>query len=161
MSAPRAGFVSTIPTWLIALWLGAAVFFAAVVAPTAFEMFPAPAQAGALVGRLLPPLFVAGMVVAAAVLVLEMRTWRAGRVRRSAAAGVMLASCAVAQFVIPSRIADVRREAGGPVSALPRDDARRRAFGRLHAMSVAALAAAMIAALAAAPQSRGPSAVRG
>jgi len=51
---------------VLGLWLGAALFFAAAVAPAAFDLFEA-TLAGALVGRLLPPVFVAGIVAGLAV----------------------------------------------------------------------------------------------
>jgi hypothetical protein len=65
----------------------------------------------------------------------------------------MLIACAIAQFIIGGQIDRLRDAAGVPVAALGRDDPRRVAFGRLHALSVAALGAAMVAAGAAAARS--------
>ena len=150
MNRLRADVVSFVETCVLALWLGAALFFAAVVAPAAFEVLPAPALAGALVGRVLPTLFVTGIVVALLILALEIRAPRRGGRLRATGAGVMLIACAVAQFVIGGQIQRLRSVAGSPIGALSRDDPRRVAFGRLHALSIAALGAAMIAAAAAA-----------
>jgi hypothetical protein len=146
MNRSRADVVSFVETCVLVLWLGAALFFAAVVAPAAFTVLPTTTLAGALVGRVLPTLFVTGIVAALLVLGLEIGAPRpAGRVR-AVGAGVMLIACAVAQFVIGSRIEQLRAVAGSPIGTLSRDDPRRTAFGRLHALSVAALGVAMIAA---------------
>ncbi len=160
MTGPGAGPISLVETWLLTLWLGAALFFAAVVAPAAFAVLPDSSLAGALVGRLLPPLFASGVAVGLAILAIELHWRRAGSRRRGSAASVMLAACAIAQFVIGGQIDRLRTVAGRPIAALERDDPRRVAFARLHALSVAALGAAMIAAAAAAAASRVPSAAR-
>jgi len=51
---------------LLSAWLGAGVLFATVVAPAAFAVLPSRALAGALVGRVLPVIFVSGIVAAVA-----------------------------------------------------------------------------------------------
>jgi len=48
---------------LLAAWLGAAIFFSVVVAQAAFAVLPTRTLAGALVGRILPVLFFAGMIL--------------------------------------------------------------------------------------------------
>jgi uncharacterized protein DUF4149 len=154
VSRSGAGLAAFVETCLLALWLGAALFFAAAVAPAAFAVAPTSSVAGALIGRLLPPLFVSGMVVGLAIVAIELRWRRAGSRLRASAGGVMLAACAVAQFVLGGQIDRLRAVAGPPIGALRRDDPRRVAFGRLHALSVAALGAAMIAAATAAAGSR-------
>jgi hypothetical protein len=139
---------------MLALWVGAALFFAAIVAPAAFAVLPTPGLAGMLVGRVLPSLFISGLVVAAVILGLEIRAPRPGGRLRGVGAGVMLTACAVAQFVIGSRIERLRIADSRPIAALSQNDPRRVAFGRLHGLSVAALGAAMIAAAAAAVGAR-------
>lgn len=138
----RAGVVAL----LLSAWLGAAALLAAVVAPAAFAVLPSRTLAGALVGRVLPVVFVAGLLVALAGLWLD--TPDAGRLLRVRRAALIVAavSCAAAQFVVGPRIERVRKEIGGPVEQLPASDPRRVAFGRLHAASVAWLGLAMIAA---------------
>jgi uncharacterized membrane protein len=150
----RTGVVTFLEICLLALWLGASLFFAAVVAPAAFDVLPTPGLAGALVGRTLPWLFISGLIVGAVVMALEIRAPRPGGRVRAVGAGVMLLACAIAQFVIGRQIERLRREAGTPIGALSQEDPRRRAFGRLHALSVAALGMAMVAAVAAAVASR-------
>jgi hypothetical protein len=131
---------------LLAAWLGAALLVAAVVAPSAFAVLPSRALAGALVGRVLPVMFVAGVVVAAAAAILgHVPAARFGGARLACAA-IAAVACAVAQFGIAPRIARLRAEIGPSLDALPVGDARRVAFGKLHAFSVAWLGAAMLAA---------------
>ncbi|MGH2898307.1 MAG: DUF4149 domain-containing protein, partial [Solirubrobacteraceae bacterium] len=122
----------------LTLWLGAAAFLSAVVAPSLFAVLPSRTLAGAVVGLTLPVIYYAGIVVGAAVAGMQVVargrwSWRG----RETLALVMLASCAVAQFVVTPRIARVRTEINGPIESLPLDDARRVAFGRLHGVSVA------------------------
>ena len=132
---------------LLSAWLGAAVLVATVVAPAAFAVLPTRTLAGALVGRVLPVLFIAGLVVALASLWLDSGDrGRAIRVRRAMLV-VAAVSCAAAQFVVAPRIERVRKEIDGPVEQLSPGDPRRIAFGRLHAASVAWLGLAMVAAV--------------
>jgi hypothetical protein len=145
VSAARRRAASIAEVVLLASWLGAALFFAAGVAPSAFDLLDV-ALAGALVGRLLPPLFVAGIVTGVAVLATELAWPRRGRVLRACAGGVVVAACAVSQFVLGARIEQLRRAVERPISQLAPDDARRAEFGRLHGLSVAALGAAMVGA---------------
>ena len=155
MTQPRTDVATFVETCLLALWLGAALFFAAIVAPTAFDVLPTPGLAGALVGGVLPSLFVGGMVIAAVILGLELRAPRAGGRMRATGAGVMLTACVLAHFVIGGQIERIRSASAEPIGALARDDPRRVAFGRLHALSVGALGAAMVAAAIAAVGARG------
>jgi hypothetical protein len=135
----------------LVVWIGAALFFSAAVAPALFAVLPSRALAGDVVGRLLPPIYYSGIVVGLLVMVTQWRandgwTWRG----REAAAFVTVISCAVAQLFIAPRIQRVRAEIPGPIEVLAADDPRRLAFGRLHGASVAWLGVAMLAALIAA-----------
>lgn len=133
---------------LVALWLGAAAIVSSVVAPAAFDVLPSRSLAGALVGRVLPVVFYAGMVLGAALVLLEglAGDWASGR---SISGAVALVACVVAQLVIGARIAAVRASIPGAIEALSPDDPRRIAFGRLHGFSVAWLGLAILAALVA------------
>jgi hypothetical protein len=129
---------------LLSAWLGAGILFATVVAPAAFAVLPSRTLAGALVGKVLPTVFIAGMVVAILAAVLDHgAVGRASRVRRVALVVVAI-SCGLAQFVVGPRIERVRGEIGGPVEQLAPSDPRRAEFGRLHAISVAWLGLAML-----------------
>ena len=134
-------------TVLLSVWLGAAVLLAAVVAPAAFAVLPSRTLAGALVGRVLPVVFIAGLVVTLASLGLDSGDWGRWSSGRRAMLVVAAISCAAAQFAVGPRIERVRTDIGGPVEQLPPDDPRRIAFGRLHAASVAWLGLAMVAAV--------------
>ena len=131
---------------LLALWIGAAAFFAAVVAPASFAVLPTRELAGALVGRALPVLFLLGITTG--LLVLAVEGGGVGRRRRTArriAAAAIAVACAVAQFGIAPRIAAIRERLTTPLASLPTDDPQRVAFGRLHMQSVAWLGVAMLA----------------
>src|SRR5437899_2098491 len=67
---------------LLALWLGAGIVVSAVVAPAAFAVLPTRTLAGALVGRVLPVIFLSGIAVGAVVIALA----KGSRVRRIAGA---------------------------------------------------------------------------
>jgi hypothetical protein len=134
---------------LLAAWIGAAALVAAVVAPAAFAVLPTRALAGALVGRVLPVVFVAGLVAGLGAAVLG---WSAGAgFGRARLVLPLLAAalCAAAQFGVGPRIQRVRAQIGPSVEALPPTDPLRREFGRLHGVSVALMGAGMLAAGAA------------
>ena len=130
---------------LLAAWLGAVLFFAAIVAPAAFEVLPERASAGALVGRTLPALFVAGMAAGAFVTIRAVLK-RSGAAR-TLAGGVLVLGCAVSHLVIGARITTLRQAIGPSLDALAQADPRRAMFGRLHALSVAGLGVATVAAV--------------
>jgi hypothetical protein len=138
----RLGAVEVI---LLAAWLGAAILVAAVVAPAAFRVLPSRALAGAVVGEVLPVIFVSGIVLAVIAAAIEARSM-ARPVARFAPLVVMLVACVIAQFVIGPKIEAVRASIGGAVDALDAADPRRLQFGRLHAYSVIWMAIAMLSA---------------
>jgi hypothetical protein len=139
---------SVLQVVMLAFWLGGAALFTMGVAPAVFAVLPTRALAGAVVGRVLPAIFYWGMLTGLAVIVWERGAghgWRwAGR---ETASLVIIVSCAVAQLIVSPRIEAIRREIGGSLDSLPTDDARRVAFGRLHAISVAWLGIAMLAGI--------------
>ena len=131
----------------MALWLGGAVLFSAVMAPAAFAVLPTRTLAGELVGRVLPVVFYAGIVVGVLVLALDIADAEEVRWSTTSVGGAVVAvACAAAQFIVGSRIAQLRSRISGPVDALPPGDSLRVAFGRLHGVSVALLGVAMLAA---------------
>jgi len=130
---------------LLAAWLGAAILVAAVVAPAAFRVLPTRTLAGAVVGEVLPVIFVSGIVVAAISALVEPRNG-ARAVVRFAPLVVVVVACIVAQFVIGPRIEAVRASIAGAVDALDATDPRRVQFGKLHAFSVLWMGVAMLGA---------------
>ena len=135
---------------LLAMWLGAATVVATSVAPAAFAVLPTRALAGALVGRVLPAIFITGIALglAAAALAWSERPAPWALTRVVASLGVA-AACGVAQWVIGPRIARLREAIGPSVEALAASDPQRIAFGRLHGLSVLAMGIGMVAALVA------------
>ena len=133
-------------TLLLAVWIGAALLFALVVAPAAFAVLPSRILAGALVGRVLPVIFYGGVVIGSLIVILDLLS-RTGGWARTAAGALAALACAVAQLVVGTRIDRLREAIGGPLDALAGDDPRRLAFGKLHAISVGWLGIAMLAAV--------------
>ena len=134
----------------LAFWLGAAAFFSIAVAPALFAVLPSRSLAGEVVGRLLPTIFYAGIVIGAVVAGTQIRSRGGWRWRgREGAAAFMVGACAIAQLVVAPRIERLRSEIAGPIEMLAVDDARRVAFGRLHGASVAWLGLAMLAGVVA------------
>ena len=127
---------------LTAMWLGAALLLAVSVAPAAFDVLPSRSLAGALVGRVLPAVFVSGIAVA---VVSSLAMGRA-KLARLVPPAVVAIACSIAQFWLGPRVAKLRADIGVAVDSLPIDDPQRVLFGRLHALSVAYLGAAMIGA---------------
>ena len=128
---------------LLSAWGGASLLTIAVVAPGAFRALPSRGLAGAVVGEVLPTIFVSGLVIGVAVALLAGR----GGAGRGATLASLAATgaCAVAQFGINPRIFRLRQMAGGTIDAWAQDDPRRVMFGVLHGYSIGALAVAMLA----------------
>lgn len=141
---PRAA-VSIAELALVCAWLGAALLFAAAVAPAAFAVLPSRTMAGLIVGRVLPTIFYSGIVVGIVMIVVEGTRGSGWGSPRSIAGFVALVACAAAQFVVAPRIERVRVAIGRPIEELAANDASRVAFGRLHALSVGWLGLAIIA----------------
>lgn len=136
---------------VLAAWLGAAVYFSVIVARAAFRTLPTRSLAGALVGETLPAVFITGIIACAIAALLAAREPASvpGRTLRLATSLVAMALCLFAQFIVDPRIERLRARLGSTLDSLPAGDPGRVAFGRLHALSVLALGAAMLLALAA------------
>lgn len=134
---------------VVALWGGAALLFTTVVAPSAFAVLPQRMLAGALVGRVLPVLFLTGLGVAA--LAWGLRPRIGANAQRAWTTGLVLLAlgCGLAQFGVGPRIQRLRAELPRDLEQVPQTDARRAAFGRLHGVSVAFLGLGMTGALVA------------
>lgn len=143
-------FAAAMELTVLAIWLGAAILVAAVVAPAAFAVLPSRFLAGALVGRILPVVFISGIVVALIAAACEMTVSRTQfSIRLTAPLIALAAGCAIAQFVIAPRIERIRVAAGGSIDALGVSDPNRVLFGKLHGISVLWLAVAMLGAVVA------------
>ena len=138
--------LAAVEVLLLALWLGGATLVAAVVAPAAFRVLPTRSLAGALIGEILPVIFIAGIIVSIAAAILEARIGNIARPLTAAPYLAVLAGCIVAQFIIGPKIEVVRASIAGAVDALDTADPRRVQFGRLHGFSVLWMGVAMLGA---------------
>ena len=142
---------------LLSLWLGAAVYFSAVVAPTAFtvlrsfELTNANEIAGTIVTRALSVVNIGGFVIGVFVLLTAFtsRSLRHGpaSLLELTCLGVVALSTAAGHWLIAARMRALRAAMALPIDQIGVDDPRRIAFGTLHGYSVSALGLAMIAAL--------------
>ena len=141
---------------LIGLWLGAAVFFSSVVAPSVFAVLRAYQLpnvgeiAGALVTRTLSVVNVSGFIISMFLIVTAIVLGGLGK--RSyflelASLILMAVSTGIGQWVIAAKMRALRVAMVLPIDQVPFDDPRRVAFNQLHGYSVTALSIAMIAAL--------------
>lgn len=117
---------------LLVAFLGAIALFATTVTPALFSTVP-PASAARVVGRVLPVLDGAGLLLGLAAVALG----ASGRSGRAALVlGAVLAVLAAASlFVVTPEIASIRKATGDALSHLPPTDPARRRFGMLHALS--------------------------
>ena len=142
---------------MLSSWLGAAIFFSAIVAPGAFRVlrtFGLPNQseiAGAIVSRTLASINVSGFIIGIILLVTAFALRRAFSRRnfifQTILLSIVTAATAVGEWVIAARMRVLRAAFRIPVDQVPLDDAGRIAFAALHGYSVVALSVAMIAAL--------------
>jgi hypothetical protein len=117
---------------LLVAFLGALALFATTVTPALFASVP-PASAARVVGRVLPVLDWAGLLLGLSAVVLG-ATGRSGRA--AVVLGAVLASLAAASlFLVTPQIASIRQAAGDTLSHLPPGDPTRRRFGMLHGLS--------------------------
>lgn len=159
----RGGLLSRIVTdvrlLLIALWLGAAVFFSAVVAPSVFIVLrgasvpQANHLAGTIVTRTLGIINTGGCIIAV-LLLLTAFLFREASKRRAfvmelIAFTVVAVTTGVGQWGIAARMSALRVQMGQPIDEVPASDALRVAFQSLHGWSVMALSVGMIAAIVA------------
>ncbi len=142
---------------LLGCWLGAAVFFSAVVAPAAFSVLRAyqianyAEIAGGIVNRSLSVVNTGGFLIG--VLVLLVAVAMRSQFSRTMfglqllGVGVMTVMTGLGQWVIAARIRAIRSALAVPMDQLAANDPQRVAFNSLHRYSVSALGIAIIAGL--------------
>ena len=121
---------------LIALWLGGAVFFSFVVAPTAFRVLPTHELAGALVTETITVVNLSGLVIGVflfASLLLSAGGYVARRARRVEGVSllIVLGACGIGHS-LSRHMVDLRGAMGRPIDRVPLDDPARVAFDSLH-----------------------------
>jgi hypothetical protein len=143
-------FLSDIRLLLLTIWLGAAIFFIG-VAQSAFAVLSQRELAGAVVGRTLSILNIAGIVIA--LILIATSFVRSSNYHRVAVWSerflllLIAAACAIGQFVIGLWMSMIRTQMGKPVDEVATDDPLRIQFNNLHEWSVWVLTGGMIAAL--------------
>lgn len=144
---------------MLAAWLGAALFFGAVVAPASFGVLRsfglanASEIAGSIVTRTLGVANVAGFVIALLLLVtafLRRQTQtRMSLLVECVCLGVIALATSLGHWWIAARMRALRAAMELPIDQIAASDARRIEFNALHVYSVRALGIAMIAGLVA------------
>ena len=142
---------------LLGLWLGAAVYFGAAVAPTVFgvlrgaELSNANELAGMMVTRLLAIINRGGFEIGLFLLVTgyftSKRESRLPRFVEMISLAIMAIMTGVSNFVISARMLALRAAMQVPIDQIASSDPRRLAFNELHGYSVAAMGVAIIAGL--------------
>lgn len=142
---------------LLGLWLGAAIFFGAAVAPALFGVLRgaglanANELAGSIVTRLLAIINQGGLEIALFVFVtgffVNRNKSRLARWAEMISLTIMAIMTGVSQFVISARMIELRRAMGAPIDQVSPIDPRRIAFDSLHRYSVRVMMVAMIAGL--------------
>jgi hypothetical protein len=138
------------------MWLGASVFFSAVLAPNAFAVLRsyqstnAGEIAGALVNRNLTAInlsgFVIGLIVFFSGLIRFRKVALPAFLIEMICVTVLTVSTAAGNWIIAAKLRALRLTLTGPIDQLTVTDAKRVLFDQLHAYSVKALGVAMIAA---------------
>ena len=144
---------------MLAAWLGAALFFGAVVAPAAFGVLrsfglPNTSEvAGSIVTRTLGVINVAGFFIALLLLVTALfrrsAQTRLSWIVETVCIVVIALTTALGHWWIAARMRALRLAMELPIDQIAVDDSRRIEFNALHGYSVKALGVAMIAGLVA------------
>jgi Domain of unknown function (DUF4149) len=141
----------------IAAWLGLAIYFSAVVAPSAFAVLRsfnlanAGEIAGTIVSRALSAVNKSGLILSLLVLVsapaVKKYYGRWSFIFQNVLLIVVAILTAGGEWMIAARMRGLRSAMNGQIDQVPLTDPNRIAFAALHVYSVAALSVAMIAAL--------------
>lgn len=144
---------------LVSLWVGAAVFFSAAVAPSAFTVlrrFAVPNAnelAGSIVTRTLSIVntggFIIGLLLLASAFLFSRRVKRRAFYAEIASLMLVAVTTAVGQWVIAAKMLALRASLGQPIDRVAQDNPLRIAFNNLHGYSVTALAVGIISAVVA------------
>ena len=138
---------------LMALWLGAAVYFSFAVAPSAFAVLPARELAGSLVTRTLAIVNVGGFLISL-LLLLSLFIGRSYTTRRrliieALSLAVIAVVTSVGQWLIAARLLALRAQMGRPIDEVAANHPLRVEFNSLHGYSVAALGVGIVAGMVA------------
>lgn len=150
-------FLRTLSLLLLGLWLGAAIFFSAAVAPSVFAVLRgaqlpnAGSLAGSVVTRLLSIINQGGFEIALFLLIISFFTTRGQKHLRRFAEMISLAIMAImtalGHWLIAARMVTLRAAMQVPIDQVALSDPRHVEFDSLHRYSVAMLGVAIVAAL--------------
>ena len=138
------------------MWLGATLFFGAVVAPAAFgvlrsfELANANEIAGSIVTRCVSVVNITGFIIGLFVLLCLFVSAKSKGLRfflELVSAGVLVLATGIGHWAIAARMHALRIGMSLPIDQIRPDDPRRIEFNNLHVYSVNTLLLAMIAAL--------------
>jgi Domain of unknown function (DUF4149) len=150
------GMPNKIKVSLLSLWLGVAVFFSAVVAPSVFgvlrqfEVANTGELAGAIVNRNLRIVNLSGFAIGLLVLAATLFS-RSQRkllfILQTLSLLVLIGGTSAGHWVVAARIHALRLAMVVPIDTVDIADPRRVAFNQLHGYSVALLTSAMLATI--------------
>lgn len=142
---------------LLGSWIGAAVFFSAVVAPVvfrvlrAFDLPNANEIAGSIVTRTLAVVntsgFIFSLVLLASAFALRETYSRRAFIIQIILLIIVAITTGVGEWVIAAKMRGLRAAMHVPIDQVAANDPNRLAFAALHGYSVAALGVAIIAGL--------------
>ena len=152
-------FLTILALLLLGVWLGAAIFFSAAVAPSVFSELRgaglpnANTLAGSIITRLLAIINHGGFEISVFLLVMSFfLTYGQAKLIRFArmiSLAIMAIMTGIGHWVIAARMSALRSSMQLPIDQIAREDPRRAAFDSLHRYSVLFLAVAMCSGLAA------------
>jgi hypothetical protein len=154
MSLP---FLNQVRMFLLAAWLGAAIYFSVVVAPSvfgvlrSFSLTNANEIAGTIVTRTLSVVNTSGFIVSLLLLIttfaLKKNYGRTSHILQMALLMIVAVATGLGEWVIAARMRGLRAAMHGQIDQVALSDSNRIAFAALHSYSVSALGIAMIAGL--------------
>jgi Domain of unknown function (DUF4149) len=151
-------FIRQLRLLLLGLWLGAAIFFGAAVAPALFDVLRgaglenANELAGSIVTRLLAFInrsgFEIGLFIFVTAFFVNRARSRLAQIAEMISVAIMAIMTGVNHWIIAARMAALRGSMGS-IDKIAPADARRLEFDYLHRYSVAAMGLAIVAGLVA------------
>lgn len=151
------GFFHNVRMLLLAAWLGAAIYFSAVVAPSvfgvlrSFSLSNTSEIAGTIVTRTLSVVNTSGFVLSLLLLItafgVKKYYGRTSFVLQNVLLLIVATATGLGEWVIAAKMRGLRAAMNGQIDQIPLSDPNRIAFAALHGYSVAALSVAIIAGL--------------
>lgn len=152
-------FLTVLALLLLGVWLGAAIFFSAAVAPSVFsvlrgaDLANANALAGSIITRLLTIINQGGFEISLFLLVMSFFTGagqsKLVRYSRIISLAIMAIMTGIGQWVIAARMSALRAAMQVPIDQIAANDPRRAEFNNLHRYSVILLGVALCSGLVA------------